>query len=152
MSVGEETLVPERLMELLKKTEGKNFNCYDGFEPSGRMHIAQGLGKTAIVNKLTAAGGIFIFWVADWFAALNLKFDADLNKIRTVGKYFIEIWKACGMDMRNVKFLWASKEINKRPDEYWSMVMDIAQKNTLSRIKKCTQIAGRKETDNLHAS
>ena len=51
------------------------------------------------VNKLTKAGGIFLFWVADWFAALNLKFAGDLKKIRTVGKYFIEIWKATGMDL-----------------------------------------------------
>lgn len=88
-------------MDLLKrKEEAKEFfNCYDGFEPSGRMHIAQGLLKTVNVNKLTKAGGIFLFWVADWFAALNLKFAGDLKKIRTVGKYFIEIWKATGMDL-----------------------------------------------------
>jgi tyrosyl-tRNA synthetase len=33
--------------------------------------------------------------------------DGDLVKIQTVGKYMIEIWKAVGMDMRNVQFLWA---------------------------------------------
>jgi len=82
--------------------------------------------KTVNVNKLVKSGGIFLFWVADWFAALNLKFDGDLKKIRTVGKYFIEIWKATGMDLRNVKFLWCSDEINKNPDKYWGMVMDMA--------------------------
>ena len=115
-------------MDLLKrKEEAKEFFvCYDGFEPSGRMHIAQGLLKTVNVNKLTKAGGIFLFWVADWFAALNLKFNGDLQKIRTVGKYFIEIWRATGMDLKNVKFLWCSDEINKNPDTYWAMVMDMA--------------------------
>jgi tyrosyl-tRNA synthetase len=30
----------------------------------------------------------------------------DLDKIRTVGRYFIEVWKAAGMKMHNVyKFL-----------------------------------------------
>ena len=79
-SVGEEILKEEWLFELLKrKEEAKEFFvCYDGFEPSGRMHIAQGLLKTVNVNKLTKSGGIFLFWVADWFAALNLKFDGDL--------------------------------------------------------------------------
>jgi tyrosyl-tRNA synthetase len=100
-SVGEEVLKEEWLMALIKQRhEAKEFfTCYDGFEPSGRMHIAQGLLKTVNVNKMVKAGGIFIFWVADWFAALNLKFNGDLEKIRTVGKYFIEIWKATGMDL-----------------------------------------------------
>ena len=34
----------------------------DGFEPSGRMHIAQGVMKALNVNKLTAAGCHFKFW------------------------------------------------------------------------------------------
>jgi tyrosyl-tRNA synthetase len=99
--------------------------CYDGFEPSGRMHIAQGVQKAINVNKLTRAGCTFVFWVADWFAQLNNKMDGDLDKIRTVclrhappslqvGRYFIEVWKACGMEMDRVKFLWASDEINAR--------------------------------------
>lgn len=38
LSVGEENNTPEELMALLKRKQ--LFNCYDGFEPSGRMHIA----------------------------------------------------------------------------------------------------------------
>lgn len=100
-SVGEEVLKEEWLLNLIKTKGEANefFTCYDGFEPSGRMHIAQGLLKTVNVNKMVKSGGIFLFWVADWFAALNLKFNGDLEKIRTVGKYFIEIWKATGMDL-----------------------------------------------------
>ena len=40
-----------------------------------------------------------------------------------VGLYMIEIWKAIGMDMTNVRFLWASEEINAHADEYWTLVM-----------------------------
>uniref|UniRef100_A0A7N2MU44 FRIGIDA-like protein n=1 Tax=Quercus lobata TaxID=97700 RepID=A0A7N2MU44_QUELO len=60
--------------------------CYDGFEPSGRMHIAQ----------------------------LNNKMGGDLKKIDVVGRYLIEIWKAIGMDIDGgkVEFLWSLKEIN----------------------------------------
>lgn len=152
--VGEEIIKEERLEELLRRKEREDdfFICYDGFEPSGRMHIAQGLMKTANVNRLCKAGGVFYFWVADWFAALNLKFGGDLDKIRVVGKYFVEIWRACGMDLQNVKFLWCSDEINKRPDEYWSMVMDLAQRNNENRIRKCTAIMGRGEDDTLQVS
>mmetsp|Transcript_8346 Transcript_8346/g.1115 ORF Transcript_8346/g.1115 Transcript_8346/m.1115 type:complete len:96 (+) Transcript_8346:266-553(+) len=93
--------------------------------------------KANIVNKLTRAGCVFIFWVADWFALLNEKMGGDINKIRVVGQYMIETWKAVGMDMRNVKFLWCSDEINKRSSEYWMGVMNIARKNTVSRITRC---------------
>ena len=149
-SVGEEVLKPENLWDLLKKKD--NFICYDGFEPSGRMHIAQGLMKAINVNKLTKAGGIFVFWVADWFAMLNLKMGGDLAKIQDLGRYFIEVWKAVGMNLENVKFLWTSEEINKRPDEYWRMVMDISTKFSLNRILRCTQIMGRSEGHDLSAS
>lgn len=145
LSVGEEVLVEEELKTLLQNKDV--FRCYDGFEPSGRMHIAQGIMKSINVNKITSAGGIFIFWVADWFALLNNKMGGDLNKIRVVGRYFVEVWKAAGMNLENVQFLWASEEINKRPDEYWSIVIDIARKFGIKRIKKCGQIMGRGEGD-----
>lgn len=125
---------------------------YDGFEPSGRMHIAQGILRAINVNKLTSTGCLFKFWVADWFAQLNNKMDGDLKKIQTVGQYMIEIWKAIGMDMRNVRFLWASEEINAHPDEYWTLVMDIARLNTLARIQRCCTIMGRKESDEMSAA
>ena len=104
---------------------------YDGFEPSGRMHIAQGVLRAINVNKLTSTGCVFKFWVADWFAQLNNKMDGDLNKIKTVGLYMIEIWKAIGMNMQNVQFLWASDEINAHAEEYWTRVMDIARYSTI---------------------
>lgn len=116
------------------------------------MHIAQGILRSINVNRLTKAGCVFVFWVADWFALMNNKMGGDLNKIRIVGRYFIEIWKAAGMNLRNVKFLWASDEINKRSDEYWSMVIDIARKNTYQRIVRCSQIMGRNDKENLYAA
>ncbi|CAN0537843.1 unnamed protein product, partial [Laminaria digitata] len=65
----------------------------------------------AAVPDLFRAGCHFKFWVADWFAQLNNKMGGDLKKIQTVGKYMIEIWKAAGMDMNNVEYLWASEEV-----------------------------------------
>jgi tyrosyl-tRNA synthetase len=60
------------------------------------MHIAQGVLRAINVNKLTSTGCVFKFWVADWFAQLNNKMDGDLKKIRMIGQYMIEIWKAIG--------------------------------------------------------
>lgn len=150
MSVGEEVITEEELTALY--TAREHPIVYDGFEPSGRMHIAQGVLRAINVNKLTSTGCIFKFWVADWFAQLNNKMDGDLNKIKLVGQYMIEIWKAIGMDMRNVKFLWASDEINGHADEYWTLVMDIARANNLPRIQRCCTIMGRKEADEMSAA
>lgn len=150
LSVGEETLLAEELGPLF--TAKENPIVYDGFEPSGRMHIAQGVMRAINVNKLTSLGCVFKFWVADWFAQLNNKMDGDLSKIRTVGLYMIEIWKAIGMDMRNVQFLWASDEINAHADEYWTLVMDIARANNIARIQRCCTIMGRKESDEMSAA
>ncbi|KAK2078212.1 hypothetical protein QBZ16_004080 [Prototheca wickerhamii] len=150
LSVGEECILEADLRRLLEKKP--NPVAYDGFEPSGRMHIAQGVLKALNVNKLTKCGVTFRFWVADWFAQLNNKMGGDLKKIQTVGRYMVEIWKAVGMDMEKVEFLHASEEINKRPDEYWTLVMDIARKNNIKRIIRCSQIMGRNETDELSAA
>uniref|UniRef100_A0A7S3FXQ1 tyrosine--tRNA ligase n=1 Tax=Strombidium rassoulzadegani TaxID=1082188 RepID=A0A7S3FXQ1_9SPIT len=108
--------------------------------------------KAINVNRIVKAGGVFTFWVADWFALLNNKMGGDLKKIQVVGRYFVEVWKAAGMNLSNVKFLWASKEINSRPDEYWSRVMDISRSNNISRIKKCCTIMGRGEGDSMPSS
>lgn len=149
-SVAEECIQDDELRRLLDKKP--NPVAYDGFEPSGRMHIAQGVLKALNVNKLTKSGVTFKFWVADWFAHLNNKMGGDLKKIQTVGRYLVEIWKAVGMNMERVEFLYASEEVNKRPDEYWTLVMDIARKNNLKRIVRCSQIMGRTETEELSAA
>jgi tyrosyl-tRNA synthetase len=150
LSVGEECQTEAELLALC--TARDHPIVYDGFEPSGRMHIAQGVLRAINVNKLTSAGCLFKFWVADWFAQLNDKMGGDLAKIKVVGQYMIEIWKAVGMDMTNVRFLWASDEINNNADEYWTLVMDIARLNSVKRIQRCCTIMGRGESDDMKAS
>lgn len=150
LTIAEECIQPNELRMLLEKKPMPV--CYDGFEPSGRMHIAQGVMKALNVNKLTKIGCKFKFWVADWFALMNNKMGGDLKKIQKVGQYMVEVWKAIGMDLDNVEFVWSSEEINKRADEYWPLVLDIARKNKLARILRCSQIMGRSESDELAAS
>ncbi|CUG92385.1 tyrosyl-tRNA synthetase, putative [Bodo saltans] len=142
-SVGEECISEDDLKNLLLKKP--NIRCYDGFEPSGRMHIAQGIFKAINVNKCTSAGCEFVFWVADWFALMNDKVGGELAKIRTVGKYLVEVWNAAGMDMKNVTFLWSSDEINQHAGTYWKTVLDIGRRNSIARIKKCCTIMGKAE-------
>jgi len=146
--VGEEIITPEELQTLMETKQ--NLVAYDGFEPSGDIHIAQGLLRAINVNKMTAAGIKFKFLVADWHAAANYKFKGNLETIHKVGEFFIEVWKACAMDLANIEFAWAS-DLAKDSD-YWKLVLQIATNSTLDRVKRCTQIMGRKESDTLRAS
>jgi len=143
LSIGEETIGADRLGPLLKNKPNKR--AYDGFEPSGRMHIAQGLIRTINVNKITSCNVKFVFWIADYFALLNLKIGGNIAKIRKAGELMIHTWRACGMNMDNVEFVWASEEITKRSAEYWALVFDIASKVNVKRTLRCTQIMGRKD-------
>ena len=147
-SVGEEVLTDEELRGLLETKDHPV--AYDGFEPSGKLHIAQGLMRAINTNKLLKAGCKFKFWVADWFAWMNNKMGGDLEKIRKVGEYQIETWKACGMDTSNVDFVWANEVMGK--PEYWKRVVEIGRNSTLNRIMRTTQIMGRSEKDELSAA
>jgi len=151
LTVGEECISKEELKSLLlAKGRGSSsapFHLYDGFEPSGRMHIAQGVFKAMNVNKCTDEGtnSKFIFWVADWFALMNDKMGGDLQKIKIVGEYLIEVWKAAGMNLDHVEFKWASDEITNHANHYWPTMLDVARRFNITRIKKCCQIMGRLE-------
>ncbi len=146
--VGEEIITPEDLKDLLQKK--KNPVAYDGFEPSGQIHIAQAILRAINVNKMTKAGCKFKMLVADWHAAANNKLGGDLEKIKVVGKYFIEVWKASGMDLENVEFVWASDLA--KDDNYWKLVLQVARANTVQRIVRCSQIMGRSESEALSAA
>ena len=147
--VGEEILTEEELRAVLQEKEHPL--AYDGFEPSGTtIHIAQGLLRAININKMTKAGCKFKILVADWHAWANNKMGGDLNKIQKVGKYLIEVWKACEMDLSKVEFVWAS-DLMKDTD-YLKTVMQVARHSTVQRIIRCSQIMGRKEDEALQAS
>ncbi len=147
--VGEEIITEEDLIDLLQ-TKKKPI-AYDGFEPSGQIHIAQGLLRAINVNKLTSCGVKFKFLVADYFAMLNNKLNGDLKKIQITGKYAIEVWKSCGMDLKNVEFIWASEFYENNPG-YWETVMKLSMASTATRVMRCSQIMGREEGNNSKAS
>jgi tyrosyl-tRNA synthetase len=147
--VGEEILTEEELTNLLKTKS--NPIAYDGFEPSGTdIHIAQGVLRTININKLTKSGIKFKMWVADWHAWANNKMGGDLDKIQLVGKYLIEVWRKCGMDLKNVEFMWANDAVSD--PEYWKKVMQVSRNSTVKRIIRTGQIMGRSESDVQQAS
>ncbi len=142
---GGEIITEEELRALF--SEKAHPVAYDGFEPSGRMHIAQGVFRTINVNRMTKAGVKFKILVADWFAWMNNKMGGDLEKIRTTGNYFIEMWKVLGMDLKNIEFIWSKDLV--RQERHWKTTIDIARHSTVQRILRCSQIMGRHETEAL---
>jgi tyrosyl-tRNA synthetase len=143
-SISEELINEEELRQLFLNKEQPV--AYDGFEPSGRIHIAQGLLRAITINKITSTGIKFKLYVADWFGLLNHKMGGDLEKIKTVGKYFIEVWKSSGLDLDNVEFVWASDFIKSNPN-YWETVIKLSMNATVQRVLKCGQIMGREDSD-----
>lgn len=150
LSIAEDAVGTEKLDQFL--TEHETFTAYNGFEPSGRMHIAQALMTAINTNAITKAGGTMLLYIADIFGLLNHKMGGDVNKIHDVGLYFIEVFKACGMDLEHVKFIWSTEFIREHINEYFSLVNHISEFASLKRIQRTVQIMGRKEGDDLSLS
>ena len=146
--VGEE-IVTEQDLKTLFETKKKPV-AYDGFEPSGKIHVAQGLMRSYNVNKMVEAGCEFKMLVADWHAWANNKLGGDLEAIQKCGDYFVEVWKAAGMNLDHVEFVRVSDYVED--EEYWKKVMQVARHSTLQRVLRTTQIMGRSEKDTLQAS
>ena len=138
-NVGEEIITERELRTLLETNSHPS--AYDGFEPSGLAHLPFGVLRPILVDDMLKAGVHMKLWIADWFAWVNNKMGGDLAKIQEVGSYFVEVWKAAGVDMSKVEVLWTSDAA--RQEEYWKKVVVVAQNSTLARAQRALTIAGR---------
>ncbi len=135
----------EALVDLVRSSPNAVV-AYNGFECSGRLHIG-GFGiNAAMANNLIKNGNFtFIIFNADMFAAMNGKCGGDLTKIRVLGNYFVEVWKASGIDMSAVKIIWASDlMVGETAEKYWKTLVDVSSRMTLKRAIRCTPALGRK--------
>ncbi len=137
--VGEEIISEEELRNLLETNSHPI--AYDGFEPSGVAHIPFGLLRSVNINDMLRAGVRFNLLLADYFAFINNKMGGDLEKIKLVGNYFVEVWKASGVDTNKVKIKWSSKEMDCI--DYWDKVLKVAKETTINRAIRATTIMGR---------
>jgi len=146
--VGEEIITEKELRDLLATNDSPS--AYDGFEPSGLAHIPFGVLRAINIADLQKAGIHFKLWVADWFAWLNGKMGGDLERIQQVGRYFVEVWKAAGVDVSRVEVLWTSDAV--KGEDYWRKVMRVAQNVTLARSQRAITIAGRTAKELVHTA
>ena len=138
---GGEIIGEDEIIGMLKS--GKEIVAYDGFEPSGLAHIPFGLLRAENIKLMLKAGVHFKLYLADYFAFINNKLGGDLNRIKRAGEYFIEVWKACGVDTNRVEIIWASYLMNSI--KYWDRVLKVGKETTLNRSMRATTIMGRKE-------
>ena len=124
--------------------------AYDGFEPSGIAPIHFGLLRARNLKRMMEAGVRFKLYLADYFAFINNKLGGDLEAIRTAGKYFVEVWKACGIDTQKVEIIWAKDLMDGI--EYWDRFMRVGKATTIDRINRAITIMGRKEGEKISAA
>ncbi|MEM7813820.1 MAG: tyrosine--tRNA ligase [Candidatus Aenigmatarchaeota archaeon] len=137
--VGEEVITEGELRQLLETNPHPT--AYDGFEPSGMAHLPFGVFRPLLLKDILKAGVRFKLLLADWFAWINNKMGGDLEKIQKVGEYFIEVWKAAGVETSKVEFVWSSGIMDK---EYWKRVILIAKNTSVARATRCLTVMGRK--------
>jgi len=141
--VGEDIITEQELRELLETKDHPI--AYDGFEPSGLAPIPFGIYRAINLEDLIRAGIEFKLLIADWHAWINDKMGGDLEKIRRVGEYFVEVWRGAGVDMDRVEVVWASDLVDS--SEYWRKVVLVAKNTTLNRAVRCLTIMGRTKAE-----
>jgi len=144
----EEIITEEDLRNLLETKETPT--AYDGFEPSGKLHLGSGILRAIKINDLLEAKVDFILLIADWFGYINNKMGGNLELLKKVGEYFIEGWKACGVDTKKIKIVWTSDCV--KDPAYWQGVIDVAKHVTIRRAKRASPIMGRKEAEMQYTS
>jgi len=113
------------------------------------MHIGQGLVCASKILDMIKAGFKFIVFLADWHSMINNKFGGDLEKIRTVGRYYKHCFTALGIPENRAEYVWAAELAEKA--EYWEEVLRVARATTTQRVLRAIPIMGRdmqsKESD-----
>lgn len=136
--IAEEVITEEELRKLLESNPRPV--AYDGFELSNVAHLGTGIFRAINLEDMIKAGVRFKILLADWHTWINNKLGGDLDKIKTAGKYFIEVWKAAGV--KKIETFWASDFA--QDDGYWRKVILVAKNTTLNRAERAVSIMGRK--------
>ncbi len=144
-SFAQEIVTEEDLRRVFESTEHPI--AYDGFEPSGVAPIHFGLLRARNLKKMLSIGVKFKLYLADYFAFINNKLGGDLDHIRTAGEYFVEVWKACGIDVGKVEIIWAKDLMDGIG--YWDRCLHVGKATSLERIRRAITIMGRTEGEKL---
>ena len=132
-----EVVTKDELKNVLQKSKPR---AYIGFEPSGTVHLGWKICTNKIKDFL-ACGFDFTVLLADWHAYINDKLDGDIEKIKLCGKYMEDCFAAMGVDVRKIKFVYASDYVSD--PNYWELVLRVSKSTSVARVKRAMDIMGR---------
>ena len=139
----EEIITIKDLRHLLENE--KHPIAYNGWEPSGLVHLGTGNICAYKMKDFVAAGIKFKAYLSTWHAWINRKLDGDLELIKKSADLFKHSWIALGVPEDKIEFIY-SHELYRNID-YWAKTIRIAKNLTLARARRTLEIAGRKETE-----
>ena len=144
----EEVLTPEDLRRLLETEEHPI--AYDGWEPSGLVHLGTGLICVYKIKDFIEAGIRYKAYLSTWHAWLNNKLGGDLKLIRKAADLFKYSWIALGVPSDKVEFIYSDELYNDL--KYWETTVKVARELSIARVTRTLEIAGRKESEARHVS
>jgi len=144
----EEVITPEDLRKLLE-TEPHPI-AYNGWEPSGLVHLGTGLVCAYKIKDFIEAGIHYKAYLSTWHAWLNNKMGGDLKLIRKAADLFRHSWIALGVPEDKVEFIYSDELYDDL--RYWEKVVMVAKNLSIARVTRTLEIAGRQESEAKHVS
>ena len=144
----EEVLTIEDLRNLLETEEHPI--AYNGWEPSGLVHLGTGVICAYKMKDFVEAGIRFKAYLSTWHAWLNNKLGGNLELIRKAADLFRHSWIALGVPDDKVEFIYSDELYDEL--SYWTKTITIAKNLTIARTRRTLEIAGRKETEAHYVS
>jgi tyrosyl-tRNA synthetase len=144
----EEVLTPTDLRRLLETKEHPI--AYNGWEPSGLVHLGTGVICAYKMKDFVEAGIRFKAYLSTWHAWLNNKLGGDLDLIKKAADLFKHSWLALGVPEGKVEFIYSDELYDDL--NYWSKTVLVAKNLTLQRTRRTLEIAGRQETEARYVS
>jgi len=144
----EEVLTVKNLRQLLETDERPI--AYNGWEPSGLVHLGTGVICAYKMKDFVEAGIRFKAYLSTWHAWLNNKLGGNLELIRRAADLFKHSWIALGVPADKVEFIYSDELYNDL--NYWANTVMIAKNLTIARTRRTLEIAGRKETEARYVS
>ncbi|MGD8507044.1 MAG: tyrosine--tRNA ligase [Candidatus Bathyarchaeota archaeon] len=144
----EEVLTPNDLRELLEVDDHPI--AYNGWEPSGLVHLGTGVVCAYKMKDFIEAGIRFKAYLSTWHAWINRKLGGDLELIRKAADLFRHSWIALGVPEDKVEFIYSDQLYEDL--SYWAKTISVAKNLTIARARRTLEIAGRKETEANYVS
>lgn len=144
----EEVLTMADLRRLLETEEHPI--AYNGWEPSGLVHLGTGVICAYKMKDFVEAGIRFKAYLSTWHAWINNKLGGDLQLIKQAATHFKHSWIALGVPEDKVEFIYSDELYDDL--DYWAKMISIAKNLTIARARRTLEIAGREETEAHYVS